>query len=251
MKEQVVLVVGALLTLTHCGGQASTESNINGPDASASSSGASSGGGSSSGGSSSGATSSGGSSGGSSSSGGLSDGGGCLGRTSFDGGPRGTPSVHRAQATACDPSALHLPCEVIDGGGGQVCSTDADCAGDGSFNPYSSCLHGHCNIDHCLADSDCPSTQVCSCSSAYYGGNGCYHPNLCVPANCHVDSDCGPGGFCSPSAGYCGTVDGFHCQRATDPCMVPTDCGGTSLSSCVYSPAVGEFCCGPVTVCAG
>jgi hypothetical protein len=267
MKDQTFVFV-ALLALAHCGGQAATGSSIGEPDASSSSSGGGSSGGSSGGGSSSGSSSGGGStsggssgsgssSGGSSSgtsSGGSSSGGladaGCLGLSQFDGGPR-TPSEHRALATACAPSSAHLPCEIVDGGGGQACTTDADCAGDGSYNPYSSCLRGHCGIDKCLSDSDCSSTEVCSCSSAYYGGNACYHPNLCVPANCHVDSDCGSGGFCSPTAGVCGTVEGFYCHKPTDPCVVPTDCGGTSLSSCSYSTAVGAFCCSPTTVCAG
>ena len=141
MKDRIVLLFGALVTLVHCGGQTIAGSSDVGPDASASSGGGSSSGASSSGGSSS---------------------GGCLGLTTFGGGPRGTPTVHRVQATACAPNRGG---GVVDGGG-QACTTNADCAGDGSFNPYSSCLRGYCEIDQCLSDSDCPATQVCSCSSA-------------------------------------------------------------------------------------
>jgi hypothetical protein len=173
--------------------------------------------------------------------------GACLGLSTFDGGSRGTPTSHRAQATACSPNTSPFS----DAGGGGACATDADCGDAGSF--FSHCLRGHCAIDYCLVDSDCAATEVCSCSSAYYGGNVAVHPNLCVPSNCHVDTDCGAGGFCSPTAGYCGTVQGFYCHKLTDPCFnESTDCActGTSFHSCVYSPVVGEFVCGG-SVCAG
>lgn len=132
--------------------------------------------------------------------------------------------------------------------------SDADCAQDGgTYSPYSHCLHGQCGLDQCLADSDCSSTQVCSCSSAYYGGNACYHPNLCVPADCHVDSDCGAGGFCSPTAGYCGVVEGFYCHKTTDACFDPSidcSCAGPGNNACVYAPTVGAWVCGSA-ICAG
>jgi hypothetical protein len=114
-------------------------------------------------------------------------------------------------------------------------------------------LHGQCGLDQCIADSDCSSTQVCSCSSAYYGGNGCYHANLCVPANCHVDSDCGAGGFCSPTAGYCGLVQGFYCHKATDACFDPTfdcSCASPVNGACIYAPTTGAWTCGS-GVCQG
>jgi hypothetical protein len=143
------------------------------------------------------------------------------------------------------------------GGGGQTCSADGDCgAPDGSFTWYTHCLRGKCAADACLADSDCASDQVCACSSQYYGGNACFHPNVCVPANCHIDADCGPGGagFCASSAGYCGAIEGFYCQKPTDPCVDPsTDCHcpGVTVPACVYSPAGANWVCGQAAVCAG
>jgi hypothetical protein len=276
MDQRIVVIASALAAFVHCGGQTATDPDTEGPDASGpgssgSSGGSSSGGGSngggsnggsssgssssgsSSGGSSSGGSSSGGSSSGGSSSGGQDSGseGGCL--RPADAGPRATtPPQHRAQATACTPSASHTACATD--GGGQSCTTDADCAQDGgTYNPFSSCLHGQCGIDQCLVDADCASTQVCSCSSEYYGGNSCYHPNLCVPADCHVDSDCGPDGFCSPTAGYCGLVQGFYCHKATDACFDPgidCSCAGSIGGACVYAPTTGAWVCGS-SICAG
>ncbi|HLK37468.1 MAG TPA: hypothetical protein VKU41_12000 [Polyangiaceae bacterium] len=169
---------------------------------------------------------------------------GCL-ATLYDGGPRAAPAQHRATAAACGPSTGCIP----DAGGGQSCKTDTDCVHDGAYDPFSHCLHGRCAIDQCLADSDCPSTQACSCSANYYGGNSCIHPNLCVPAACHVDADCGPDGFCSPTAGYCGLVEGFYCHKPSDPCFDGTECG--LGGACVYTPAAGAFCCGAGAGCAG
>jgi hypothetical protein len=239
------LAAAALVALVHCGGQTTGDAQQTTPDASSS-----------------GGSSSGGSSSGGSSSGGVPDSGGddaaCLGLSSFDGGPRGTPAQHRATATACSASTVIAGCLAPGtdaGSGGQACSTDADCAPDGSpSTPYAKCLHGACGIDECLTDSDCATGTVCSCSSAYYGGISCYHPNLCVPSNCHVDGDCGSGGFCSPSAGYCGVVEGFYCHKPTDPCFdETTDCactGQPGFHACVYTPTIGAFVCGG-GVCAG
>jgi hypothetical protein len=162
------------------------------------------------------------------------------------------PPGHRAQATACSHPTNF--CGIDGGGGGQSCSTDADCTSDGAVGTlYRYCVHGQCAPDQCVADSDCAATQVCSCSSAYYGGNACYHPNLCVPANCHVDADCGPGGFCSPTAGYCGVVQGFYCHKASDACFDPAidcACAGPPNNACVYAPTVGAWTCGS-NICAG
>jgi hypothetical protein len=194
---------------------------------------------------------------GSSSSSNVLDGGGpdaaCWSHPASDAAVRAAPPNHRAAATACAPA--HSVC-LPDGGGGQACSSDADCAApDGSFSFFTHCLRGQCAADGCLADSDCASDHVCACSSQFYGGNACFHPNLCVPANCHVDADCGPGGFCSPSLGYCGAFVAYYCQRPTDPCVDPTvDCScpsGFFLPACVYSPASAAWVCGQGSVCAG
>ncbi len=119
------------------------------------------------------------------------------------------------------------------------------------------CLQGSCTFDRCMSDSDCKTNEVCSCASAYYGGNGC-HVNVCVPATCHVDSDCGSGGYCSPNIGYCGTPQEYNCVKPYDPCIDPTsDCsctgsfGGSVPAACVYDPSVQEFVCGPAAICAG
>jgi hypothetical protein len=163
------------------------------------------------------------------------------------------PSSGRAEATACGPGRS---CGIDMDGGGQACSSDADCATpDGSFSYFAHCLRGQCAADGCLADSDCATNQVCACSAQYYGGNACFHPNTCVPADCHVDADCGPGGFCTPSVGYCGTFEAYYCHRPTDPCRDPTvDCScsvGTLPAACVYSPVSATWVCGQASVCNG
>jgi hypothetical protein len=233
MKNPSRLTVVALLALVHCGG--STMSPVAGdpPDGSASSS-----------------------STGSSSSSNLPGGdpdAACSSRPAADAAARAAPANHRAEAAACAPGRTN--CAGGDAGGGQACSSDADCAApDGSFTYFTHCLHGQCSGDACLADSDCASDQVCACSSLFYGGNGCFHPNVCVPANCHVDGDCGPGGFCSPSLGYCGTIGAYYCQKPTDPCVDPTidcSCSGFQPAACTYSPANAEWVCAAGSVCAG
>jgi hypothetical protein len=157
------------------------------------------------------------------------------------------PHEHRAVATACNPSSQ----PPVPDGGAPACTTDSDCATDGGFTFYNTCVHGVCAFDQCLTDADCPS-GVCACSSNYYGGNALYHPNLCVPSNCHVDSDCGAGGYCSPSRGYCGVFEGFYCHQPADTCVDPTaDCASCSgTNACVYTPEVGRFVCG-LAICAG
>ena len=279
MVKRLLLPAATLLSLVYCGGATTLNAPSDNPDAASSggSSGGSGGGsggstssgasssGASSGGSSSGTGSSGasGSGGSSSSSGGpLPDGSACLGRTTFDGGPRGTPTQHRATATACNVSVPNCLPSTDGGISGQACSTSADCNPDAATsynNAYTVCLHGHCAIDNCLADSDCAANEICSCSADAYGGNACVHRNTCVPApQCHVDADCGAGGYCSPNIGYCGSVEGYYCHRPTDPCVDPTtDCtcpsnGGFSVpAACVYEPTVGKFLCAQASVCAG
>jgi len=157
------------------------------------------------------------------------------------------PREHRAVAEACNPANPQPPAPD---GGVPTCTTDADCATDGGFSLFSTCLHGVCSLDQCLTDADCPN-GVCGCGSDY-GGNIAYHANVCVPGNCHVDADCGPGGYCSPSRGYCGFFMGFYCHRPADTCVDPAvDCASCgNVNACVYQPAVGIFVCGQ-SICAG
>jgi hypothetical protein len=129
-------------------------------------------------------------------------------------------------------------------GGATSCASNADCGGDAG-SQFPSCLSGQCSFDACLTDSDCPSHHVCACSSDYYGGNGEYHANVCVPSNCQVDSDCGAGGYCSPSVGgYCGAFDGYYCHVNGDTCVNAADDCGKCGDACVYAPTVGHFVCG-------
>jgi hypothetical protein len=142
-------------------------------------------------------------------------------------------------------------CLPLDAGAGAACTTNADCVPDGSYTPYSTCLHGQCAVDQCLADADCPSGQACLCGSLQYG-NACIHSNRCVPADCHLDSDCGAGSYCSPNPAACGIESGYHCHKATDSCFDDADCTCTGgyAKACGYSSAVGAWVCSEIT-CAG
>jgi hypothetical protein len=158
------------------------------------------------------------------------------------------PTEHRPTATACNPTANQPP---LPDAGVSSCTSNADCATDGSYTLYSSCLHGRCSFDACLTDADCGPNAVCACSTDYYGGNAAYHPNVCVAANCHTDGDCGTGGYCSPSRGYCGSFQGFYCHTPADTCVnATTDCQSCGENACIYSPAIGIFGCG-TSICAG
>jgi hypothetical protein len=170
----------------------------------------------------------------------------------YDGGSRPAPTNHRTQPGTCPSTSINTIClSAYADGGGTACSTSADCVQDGSYTPYSNCLHGQCAVDYCLADSDCPSGQACLCGSQQYG-NACIHANRCVPADCRVDSDCGAGSYCSPNPAACGIEGGFHCHKATDSCFDDSDCAcvGGFFSTCAYSSAVGAYVCTQVT-CAG
>jgi hypothetical protein len=169
--------------------------------------------------------------------------GGCSGTAKV--GASEVPAEHRATAAACAPSRNPLA-----DGGFASCTSDADCAFDGGLAAFSTCLHGSCTFDHCLTDADCSPTEVCACSSDYYGGNTAFHGNVCVPANCHVDGDCGPVQYCSPSRGRCGSFLGFYCHTSKDSCVDATKDCGTCGNSCVYAPTAGAFVCGSV-VCNG
>jgi hypothetical protein len=161
--------------------------------------------------------------------------------------PLRIPTEHRSQATACDPSAR------APDAGGALCSSDSECGGDAGALA-SHCLRGRCSFDACLADGDCKNGGVCGCSADYYGGNGAFHPNLCVPSNCHVDADCGAGGFCSPNRGRCGTFEGFYCHRPTDACYQASECPAPAaggVASCRHAPTVGAFVCSAGEVCNG
>jgi hypothetical protein len=245
----------SFVTLVYCGGQAVVQITPDGGDGGASSS--SSGGSGSDG--SSGST---GSSGGSSSGTGPSSSGSgpdasedapaCVGH--YDGGTRPAPTDHRAQPGTC-PATTTVTASCLlpyaDAGAGAACTTSADCVPDGSYTPYSTCLYGHCAVDQCLADSDCPSGQACLCGSLQYG-NACFHANRCVPADCLLDSDCGAGSYCSPNPGACGIESGYHCHKATDPCFDDADCtcAGGFGSTCAYSSTAGAWVCSQIT-CAG
>jgi hypothetical protein len=188
--------------------------------------------------------------GGTTGTGGVSGPGGAGGAPAVCTPPHGgeVPSEHRATAPAC---AASTPPPLPDGGIPPACTTNADCTATSRGDFYQTCFHGQCSYDGCLTDTDCGSTGVCACSSDYYGGNGGYHPNVCVPANCRLDSDCGAGGYCSPSRGYCGTFQGFYCHTPADSCVNPTvDCATCGQNACTYSPATAAFTCGS-SVCAG
>lgn len=158
--------------------------------------------------------------------------------------PGEVPVEHRTVATACAPSTRS---PAVPDAGLLSCTTDADCAPDGSATAFATCLRGQCSFDHCLTDADCGATEVCVCANDYYGGNAAYHANICVPANCRVDSDCGPSGYCSPSRGACGSFAGYYCHTAADTCVDPTqDCTGCGAGApaCVYEPTSSKFVCG-------
>ena len=155
------------------------------------------------------------------------------------------PAEHRTTAAACTPTR-----NPFADGGVASCSSNADCASDGSSAAFSTCLHGSCTIDQCLTDGDCGSSEVCACSSDYYGGVGAFHGNVCVPGNCHVDRDCGAGGYCSPSRGHCGSFQGFYCHTPKDSCLDGTKDCGTCGNQCVYAPTTATFICGSV-ICGG
>jgi hypothetical protein len=70
--------------------------------------------------------------------------------------PSAVPPEHRAQAKTCNPTSSAL----LPDGGGATCSTDADCAGDGS-STFPHCLAGRCAFDACLTDADCANHGVC------------------------------------------------------------------------------------------
>jgi hypothetical protein len=214
IHRPIVNIVGALLALAHCGGSAIVESSSSGPDAS-----------------------------------GSGFGGDAACPAAAEAGPRAT-TVSRSRPVAYDcPSAANCPVDNAEAG---ACSTAADCFVDGGPTRY--CVRGRCSADQCLADSDCPSTQVCGCSPNNRNAFGVAfcNPNQCLPANCHVDGDCGPDGFCSPDVGGCGAVFGYYCHRLSDVCFDPVvDCACASVpEACVWAPTVGAWTCGS-TVCSG
>jgi hypothetical protein len=159
----------------------------------------------------------------------------------------GVPAEHRPSATTCTPSPDYGGVDAAP----VTCHTSADCVSDASPNFDTNCVQGTCIADDCLADSDCPSTQLCVCAADGFGGDG-PHINRCVPAACKVDSDCGPGRYCEPSRSYCGSVDGYNCTSPADTCTDPqTDCAACGGgNACDYAPQVGHFVCG-TSVCNG
>jgi hypothetical protein len=158
----------------------------------------------------------------------------------------GIPAEHRPTATTC-PRSPDFTTEAA----AVTCTTSAGCVSDSSPNFDTICVQGVCGADECLADSDCPSTQLCVCAADGFGGDG-PRINRCVPAACKVDGDCGPGRYCEPSRSYCGSVDGYNCTSPADTCTDPQNdcaaCGGGN--ACDYAPQVGHFVCG-TSVCNG
>ena len=164
------------------------------------------------------------------------------------------PTKHRAEATACSPSA-----DAGADAGASACNTDADCGDAGVTRSVAvlHCLQGQCSTDQCVSDADCPNGGVCSCQGNTRGYAGASPGNACVSANCRTDSDCGPGGYCAPTASTCGPfygVQGYYCHTCADACVDDTDCaGGVSCFGspyCVFDPAVGHWACG-TSCCAG
>jgi hypothetical protein len=153
------------------------------------------------------------------------------------------PQSHRAASVICD-GARHAGSVAVGGCGRPgntdglpvpVCVKDSDCTSGANGR----CLGGqqlcetYCSYDACFADSDCASSEVCSCRQS-----GPSSANLCVPAgDCRIDADCGAGGFCSPSSLYgfaCGEAcgHGYFCRTRRDACLDNSDCGqGTA---CLY-----------------
>lgn len=164
-----------------------------------------------------------------------------------EGTPHGSvPVEHRSTAMTCPRSPDYDP----DATPAVTCTTDADCAADGSPAYDDKCVQGVCGADECLVDSDCPASQVCVCAADGFGGDG-PRLNVCVPASCKVDSDCGAGRYCAPSRSYCGSVDGYECTSPADTCVDPqTDCSTCGGNTCDYAPQVGHFVCA-TSVCNG
>jgi hypothetical protein len=168
--------------------------------------------------------------GGSSGSGGASGSGGDGGAAGFA--CRG--STVGAAAPAHRPTAAACPATVGGGiperdGGVVSCTTDADCAPDGSPTIFSQCLNHQCGADECLTDADCGAGKACLCASEQ-GHRNIIHVNRCVQTGCNVDADCASG-LCSPG----GT--GFQCRGSADTCRVDADC-----AACGPGPGIGWTC---------
>jgi hypothetical protein len=144
----------------------------------------------------------------------------------------GAPLVHRPVATACAPTS------VASDAGTLACTVDTDCQGDAGTRLW--CLHGTCQVDQCIADSDCVVATACGCAGSLTGLGA----NACVASGCRVDQDCGACGQCSPTAALCGPFHGYQCRTATDSCATDVDCMPNQNDSnyvwCDYAgPATG------------
>ncbi|MFL5305946.1 MAG: hypothetical protein ACJ8F1_12075 [Polyangia bacterium] len=157
--------------------------------------------------------------------------------------PSEVPKAHRAEAVPCASRPNTSPVDGIS------CTSNADCATDAGYGSVMRrCFHGHCSLDGCLTDADCPDMEVCDCAQTV--SESVFVANICRPANCHVDSDCGPGRFCSGnSINSCGGRDGYYCQGPNDTCVNREDCA--CGMTCRYDPTVAAFRCLAVSVCGG
>ena len=172
-------------------------------------------------------------------------------RPGSDASPQGTvctgrlPVNHRAHASACSAKPI---------GYTAACTSDADCGGDGGspiggLLSASHCLHGQCSTDACFTDSDCPNSDVCSCSpdTRGYGGSSV---NSCIHGNCRTDADCATGSYCSPSdadpSGPFYGIQGYYCHTCADLCTDDNECSNACFGTnwCAYDPTVGHWSCG-------
>jgi hypothetical protein len=143
------------------------------------------------------------------------------------------PLNHRPDDSECATAPPAGDCQNIPSG---MCMSDSDCTmgTNGRCNESTGgALFCSCQYDACVADTDCPTAQLCAChGSPYTGGDG----NTCTQGNCRVDSDCGTNGYCSPSAGGgCGGLSGYYCHTASDTCVNDSDCEGGGAEDCQYS----------------
>lgn len=161
-------------------------------------------------------------------------------------GPDCSVPVGRAMSVICPATDVSMWQPAAAGSDGQSCSVDADC---GTIGPLlGRCLNGQCGADQCLTDGDCPTGQMCGCSSDFHAC--CTQTNRCIPSGCRVDGDCGENGVCSASIGYCGSLDGYYCHTAADRCHTDADCDAAN-PICNYIATLGYWTCQSAPLCSG
>jgi len=170
--------------------------------------------------------------------GGTDAGAACYG--SGHGPPSSPPAGSRPSAATCPRTGVP---PAPDAAPLLSCNTDADCMVDAA-NTGPHCVEHACGVDQCLADSECPSNQLCVCATMAGVGLAARYSE-CVPAACRTDADCGAGNYCVASRGTCGSVEGYNCTSNRDTCVDPAkDCTACGGNICVYEPVVGHFVCG-------